>query len=271
MKKSSRVFLTVFAAGFSLLFWASPGHPYAGGPTGFVTDAGPFCTACHSIVEARYIPEKPLIRGFKSAEDEVFENKHYKAIKEGAGNYKPMSPEDRQKLLDQVQAMDANSSVSISAPTSVKPGEKIQVTVKVKGGSGPVVGVMLVDAPFRYQSRPISANGWWIVDAPKVIGPDGKEQTTWTDMRYAGLPKNVNFVLVFGVDADVASKKFSEAQVTYTVRAPADRGEYDLVAAFIHGTEINETKTAEFKLPPGGGAAPSGRLRFSDIVRVKVQ
>jgi len=88
---------------------------------------------------------------------------------------KPLEPAKRKELLEQAKKLDQNSSVQLeaSAPT-VAPGGNLAVTVTTKGGIGPVVGIMLLDEPLRFQARPIQGTGWFIVSAPEVIGPDGK-------------------------------------------------------------------------------------------------
>jgi hypothetical protein len=144
------------------------------------------------------------------AASQVKEVKHYKAIEEGPGPYAQMSPADRQKLLADVKLMDELASVSLSAPSSLKPGQEAQVTVNVKGGEG-VVGVFLVDTDLRFQARPLQGDGWMLVGAPKVWGGDGKEQTKWVDSRAPGLRKNLNSAVIFDQKSDIAAKKARRA------------------------------------------------------------
>ena len=130
---------------------------------------------------------------------------------------------------------------------------------------------MLVDEPLRYQARPIQGAGWYIVEAPEVTGPNGP-QTTWLDRRHNQQATNLNFALVYEVLADPERDAYPMAKVTYKLRAPQDPGEYSITAAFLYGTaEGDEMKTGEYVNPPGGLVAPSGRVRFSDVAKVRVQ
>lgn len=244
---------------------------YPGGPLVAVTDTGPFCASCHSSAD------REQLRGLPAAfiENQFFETKHYKAILEGRGPYKDMSPRDRERLLEDVKLTDANARVTLTAPGTVSRGQTVQVTVTTRGGAGPVVGVMLVDTNHRLQSRPVTADGWMIVGAPVVIGPDGQEQTKWVNSRIPELKKNLNFVLVFGIKSDLANKVFPETKVTYTLRAPSEPGRYTMAAAFIHGTEkaspLGVVQAAAGPMPRGGSNGPSSRIRFSVVRTITVQ
>ncbi|HYY16678.1 MAG TPA: hypothetical protein VE965_08565, partial [Gammaproteobacteria bacterium] len=231
-----------------------------------VTDMVPACASCHSMIKADYTPEWPADR----ATGELPENKHYKAIESADKGYK-LIPEDKRKaLLEVVKWVDENSSLTLKAPTSAKPGQPIEVTVETKGGIGPVVGIFLVDLPLRFQARPIAADGWYVAGKPVVIGPDGKEQTWWLDKR-GNEKKNLSFILV-QAKADVEKKVVPTAKVTWTLRAPIDPGTYTITAAFLYGTEEpDEYKTGKLEPAPGGAQAPSGRTRFSDPVTVTVK
>ena len=87
-------------------------------------------------------------------------------------------------------------------------GGSLTVTVTTKGGIGPVVGVMLLDEPLRFQARPIQGTGWFIANAPEVIGPDGKPQSTWLDRRVNKQQTNLNFILVYDMPADPAKDMY---------------------------------------------------------------
>src|SRR5690606_31557481 len=126
-----------------------------------------------------YTPEQPA----DYSTGELPANKHYKALETGDRAYKLMPEDKRKALLEQVKWVDDNSSITLNAPTSAKPGQVIQVTVETQGGIGPVVGVYLLDLPLRFQARPLASDGWFIVGKPTVIGPDGKEQSWWLDKR----------------------------------------------------------------------------------------
>ena len=243
---------------------------YNGGPLRNVTDLSPTCAGCHSSMQKEQLRVEP--EAF--AESQYVENKHYKQIEAGEGPYKDVPPADRQTLLQDVKTHDANASVTLSAPPSAKPGQEIQVTATLKGGSG-VVGVMLLDTDLRFQSRPISGDGWLIVGAPKVLGPDGKEQTRWADSRGPGLKKNLNFVLVFDMKSDIAAKKFPEGKVTWTVRAPQEPGNYTMAVAFIYGSEkaspVGSVERAGTVFPRGGPGGPSSHIRFSRVHQITVR
>ena len=236
---------------------------YPGGPQIHVTDLVPACAGCHSSVGTDQLATLPP----DMASRQTVEAKHYAQISSGAGSYRDLSEADRQALLAAVKAVDAASKVTIDAPAAVRRGETITVTVRARGGSGPVVGLALVDNGQRFQARPITADGWAVLGAPKVIGPDGKEQTTWVDKRMAGLKKNLTFVLVYGVQGSAERKVFPESQAVWTLRAPMEPGRYTIGAAFLHGTEKATEKGAVPQVggsvaPRGGGGGASGRIHL---------
>jgi hypothetical protein len=255
----------------AVLLWAGLGQAYIGGPLRNVTDLTPTCAGCHSSVGKEQLRVEP--EAF--AATLLVENRHYKAIEEGSGPYKEMSPADRQKLLADVKLMDQNASATVSAPSTLKPGQEAQISATVHGGHG-VVGVWLMESDLRWQGRSISGDGWFIVGAPKVVGTDGKEQTKWVDSRGPGLKKNLSAVLIFDQQSDLAAKKFPEGRVTWTVRAPQAPGTYTVVVAFQYGTEKassvgSVTTAAGAILPRGGPGGPSGHILFSKPVTVTVR
>lgn len=254
-----------------MLAFSGSGQAYNGGPLRNVTDLTPHCAGCHSSVSKEDLRVEP--EAF--AANQLVDTKHYKAIEEGSGGYKDMSQADRQKLLADVKLMDQNASVSVAAPSTAKPGQEIQITATVRGGHG-VVGVWLMESDLRFQGRPIQSDGWWIVGAPKVWGADGKEQTKWVDSRGQGLKKNLNAVLIFDQQADLANKKFPEGKVTWTVQAPHAPGTYNVAVAFQYGTEKASsvgkvTTPAGAILPRGGPGGPSGHIMFSKVATVTVR
>jgi len=255
-----------------LLLTAAPyAAAYPGGPVRNVTDLAPTCASCHSSVSKEQLRNEPDA----FAASQVKENKHYKAIEDGAGPYQQMSPADRQKLLSDVKLMDELAAITISAPASLRPGQETQIAVAVKGGNGPV-GVFLVDTDLRFQARPIQGNGWVIVGAPKAWGSDGKEQTRWVDSRAPGLPKNLNSMVIFDQKTDLATKKPAEGKVMWTVKAPQEPGTYTVTAAFHYGTErASEVGTVTTPtgatFPRGGPAGPSGHIMFAKPVTVTVR
>jgi hypothetical protein len=239
---------------------------FSGGPQIQVSDMVPACATCHSMIKAEYTPERPA----DYSTGELPENKHYKALETGDRGYKLMPEDKRKALLEVVKWVDANSSVTLKAPTTAKPGQTIEVTVETQGGIGPSVGVFLLDLPLRFQARPIASDGWYIAGKPTVVGPDGKEQSWWLDKR-ANEKKNLGFVLV-QAKADVEKKVLPTTKITWNLRAPVDPGTYTITAAFSYGTEEpDELKSGKLEPAPGGSGGPSGRTRFSDTVTVTVR
>lgn len=259
------------AAGLAVLLWTGSAQAFNGGPLRNVTDLTPTCAGCHSSVGKEQLRLEP--EAF--AATQLVENRHYKAIEEGAGPYKDMSPADRQKLLADVKLMDQNASATVSVPATLKPGQEVQILATVHGGHG-AVGVWLMESDLRLQGRAITADGWVIVGAPRVVGSDGKEQTKWVDSRGPGLKKNLSAALIFDQQADLAAKKFPDGKVTWTVRAPQAPGTYTVAVAFQYGTEKASsvgvvTTAAGAVLPRGGGGGPSGHILFSKPVTVTVR
>jgi len=244
---------------------------YNGGPLLNVTDLASSCAGCHSSVQKEQLRNAPEAL----QNSQWVENKHYKQIEAGEGPYKDMSPADRGRLLADVKAMDAAASVVLVGPTSAKPGQEMTVTATVKGGGGPLVGVFLVDTDLRLQTRPVSADGWVIVGAPRITGPDGQVQTRWTDGRAEGLRKNLNSALIFNHKSDLEKKIFPESKVTWTLHAPHEPGIYNLYVAFHYGSEkaslLGSIERAGTVFPRGGPSGPSGHILFSKPVTVTVR
>jgi hypothetical protein len=239
---------------------------FSGGPRLSTSELNASCAICHAMPKVEYAPE----RGAAAATAQLIENKHYKDLEAGSGEYSLIPADKRKALLEQVKWVDQNSSISLNAPVSTKPGQMVEVTVEAKGGIGPYVGVFLGDVPLRYLARSIAFDGWYFVDAPKVIGPDGKEQTWWLEQR-KNQKKNVSFLLV-QAKADVEKKTLPTTKITWTLRAPVDPGTYTMTAGFLYGTEEpDEFKTGKLELAPGGYQGKSGRVLFSEPVTVTVQ
>jgi hypothetical protein len=268
MKRLLRTFTLVTVV---LSFAAHDASAYSGGPLRNVTDLSPTCASCHSSFNKEQLRNEP--EAF--AASQVKETKHYKAIEEGIGPYQQMSPADRQKLLADVKLMDELSSVSVSAPATLRPGQEAQITVNVKGGQG-VVGVFLVDTDLRWQARPLQGDGWVVVGAPKAWGSDGKEQTKWIDSRASGLHKNLNSMVLFDQKSDLAAKKAADGKVVWTVKAPQEPGTYTVTVAFHFGTEkwspvgTVTTPTGQV-MPRGGPGGASSRVMFAKPVSVSVK
>jgi hypothetical protein len=250
----------------SLIELAGSAGAYPGGPQIQVTDIMPVCAGCHLTTKVAHTPEHRA----HYSRAELPANEHYKALELPDKAYRLIPKDKRKALLEVVKWVDDNSSVTLKAPTTAKPGSTIQVAVETKGGIGPVVGVALVDLPLRFQARPIASDGWYVVDQPTVIGPDGKEQRWWLDKR-ANEKKNLSFILV-QAKVDVEKKVLPTARITWNLRAPIDPAPYTITAAFLYGTEeVDEYKSGKLEPPPGGSSGPSGRTAFSDPVTVTVQ
>lgn len=245
---------------------------YPGGTPRFVTNAQPFCAACHSSATAEQLRDMPA----DAAGGMVPDKHHYADITGGERAYSKLSAEDREKLLASVKAMDANSRVEVSVSAAkVKPLAPLTVTVKTRGGAGPVVGVMLTDNDLRYESSPIQTEGFMITAPPAVTGPDGKPQTKFLDGRFAGLSKNINYVNITDVKSDPDANSYAECSVVYSLRAPSEPGEYTVTAAFLYGTEkasaIGRVEAPGGRvMPVGGQGAGSGRIQFAKVVKVTV-
>lgn len=259
----------LIAAAFTALPALAQG--YSGGPLRNVTDLTPTCASCHSSFNREQLRELPDA----VAASLIPDTRHYKAIEDGTGPYQSMSLADRQRLLADVKIMDQNASVTISVPQALKPGQQGQVTANVRGGHG-VVGVFLVDTDLRFQARPIQADGWLIVGAPRIWGNDGKEQTRWVDGRAPGLKKNLNSAIIFDQVSNIEARKLAEGKVVWTLRAPQDPGTYSVTVAFHFGTERASpvgtvTTPTGVVLPRGGPAGPSSRIMFAKPVIVTVR
>ncbi|HEV8310821.1 MAG TPA: hypothetical protein VGW35_24440 [Methylomirabilota bacterium] len=255
----------------TVLAAATVTEAYNGGPVLLITDLASSCAGCHASMQKEQLRNAP--EALQNAQ--WVENKHYKQIEAGDGPYKDMTPGDRARLLTDVKAVDAAAAAALTGPASARPGQEITVTATVRGGAGPVVGVFLVDTDVRFQTRPVSADGWFIVGAPKVTGPDGQPQTRWTDGRAEGLRKNLNSALVFNHKSDLEKKAFPESKVVWTLRAPQEPGTYTLYVAFHYGTEkaspVGTVERTGTVLPRGGPGGPSGHILFSKPVSVTVR
>jgi hypothetical protein len=147
--------------------------------------------------------------------------------------------------------------------------------VEVTGGSGPVVGVGLVDRAHRWWARPAASVGWQVVAAPQIVGPDGKPQDTWLGKRAKDAGRNLSFVNVTGVKSDAVAGTWSTAKVRFQLRAPLEPGSYPLAAVFLYGTEKASplgtvTNAVGRKSPIGGFTGASGRVRFTALKQIAV-
>lgn len=245
----------------SILLIPCLSYAYPNGTLMYVTDMTPACASCHSAAKAEYMPELPP----DMAKNETPEFKHYGLVRMPSfpSPYLELTEEHKERVIKEAKEIDTNSSVTISAPVKVKKGEEIKVTVKARGGDGPVACLMLVDKPLRYQARLVQSDGWMITNEPVVNGQDGKLQTAWLDRRIKGLKRNLNFVIVMDQKYDLEKEIFPSGEVVYTLKAPSAPGSYSLTAAFLYGTE-NADKAGFFQ-------RPSGRILFSDEMKVQVE
>lgn len=271
MMPRSRMLL-VAAAVLAASFTPAPAFGYPGGTPIFVTDVAPFCAACHSSVSEEQLQGIPPQR----VQAELAPSKHLAKIQQaGEGSpYAELSDLQREQLIAGIRAIDANSNVAVLAPKQLSAGSVFEVTVEAKGGGGPVAGIALVDSDQRYQARPAAAAGWRVLDKPRVTGPDGKEQTDFTDRRNPELPPGISYVNVYGVATDTVAGSYSRVSVTYRLRAPSEPGRYPLAAAFLYGTEKGSphgaVETIRGPVPRGGLTANAGRIRFSDVLEIEV-
>ena len=244
---------------------------YPGGPLHDVTDAATYCAGCHASIGVEQLRDLPP----EQARQRTAAVAHIEAIKAGSGSYAKLSPEQRATLIADVEKVDANSKISVEVPASVKPGQKFTATVNAQGGSGPVFGIALLDIDLRDQAREIQGEGFFIDGPPRVIGPDGKPQEQWLSRRYDALARNLNFIVVFGVKADLAAGKFSTAGITYDLVAPSKPGKYTICAAFLYGTEKasapGRVETGGHVMPLGGFDGSSGRIAFSKVATIEVR
>lgn len=252
---------------------ASGASAYPGGTPSYVADIAPNCASCHSSLSADQFAGVPEAR----ANAELVANKHYAKIQtppEGSP-YAKLTPDQREALLAAIKKIDAATSVKLVAPTSAKAGEVIDVTVEVTGGSGPVLGVALVDTNQRWQASPATSLGWLVTAKPVVVGPDGQPQTKFTDGRNPTLPPGITYVNVDGITADPVAGKFSTVKVSWKLRAPAQPGKTPLAAVLLYGTEISSphgaVETPYGKQPLGSFTGSSGRVKFSDLLSVDVK
>ncbi|RMG94614.1 MAG: hypothetical protein D6708_03980, partial [Candidatus Dadabacteria bacterium] len=205
--------------------WAAGAWAYPNGTPHYVTDLVPACASCHSVRDAGTMPELPDRR----AQGELAANKHLGAIRAGAfPMYAELTPKQREALAAEVERIDREARVELRGPDAAAPGETVEVTVSYRGGNGPVVGVLLVDRPLRYQARPAQAVGWRIVGVSARTGSgEGAEQ--WFSHRVDGA-RNLNFVLL---PASPGTGEPPSGTVTFRLRAPAEEGTAPLTAVFL--------------------------------------
>lgn len=267
MRRSSAIACFVAVAGMGGAVAA-----YPGGTPDFQTNVTPFCAACHSSLDEAALDGVAGDRATK----EVAERKHLASIAAGAKNYAALSEADRTRLVELIRAVDAASTVDVEFPPQVAPGETFQVTVRLAGGAGPVVGTGLVDRPHRWYSKSAETAGWTVVGAPTVIGPKGQPQSGWLDRRPERQGRDITFVNVTDWKSDAAAGKWAKGKVIWTLRAPDEAGDYPLVAFYLYGTETAAALSTKSDpmygdQPLGGYTGKSGRVKFTDehVITVK--
>lgn len=235
---------------------AGTAHAYPNGTPYYVTDLVPACASCHAILDAAVMPEALP----EAVAAELAKNKHLGAIGAGAFPlYSELSPAQKASLAVEVEALDREASVELSAPASAKAGAEVEVIVRYAGGNGPVVGVMLVDRAHRNQARPVQSGGWKILGV-RAQTSDGKDASEWFARRGEPKTSDLNFVLLPA--ARSPGGPAPAGTVTFRLRAPADPGSHPLTAVFLYGTE-NTDRAGFFQ-------RPSGRTNFSKTAAVAV-
>ncbi len=244
---------------------------YPGGTPDFQTDVIPYCAACHSSTD-----EASLQGSGERAGKEVADRKHLAPILAGEKAYGKLSEADRQTLVTHIRAVDANSTIKLEFPPQVARAETFQVTVRLTGGAGPVVGVALVDRPHRWFARAATIVGWEVIGAPTIIGPDGSPQSEWLEKRPERLGRNLTFVNITGVESDAVAGTWSKSKVIFTLKAPDKAGDFPLVGAYFYGTEKAtplgyESHPIYGKLIRGTYTGKSGRVRFTPAHVISVR
>jgi cytochrome c553 len=244
---------------------------YPGGTPDFQTDMVPACAACHSSTSA-----DDLAGAGPRAEKELAENKHVALVLAGEKGYADLSEADRVQLAEHIRAVDANSAIELEHPAQVAPGETFQITVRLTGGAGPVVGLALVDAAHRWFAKSVTSTGLAVLGAPTIIGPDGKPQDAWLGKRPEKFGKGLTFVNILGVESDAAGNKWSKSKVIFNLKAPDKPGDYPIVGAYFYGTE--KASALGFvehpvygKLVRGTYAGKSGRIKFTKTNLISVK
>jgi hypothetical protein len=258
--------------GFSALLLTPGGAAaYPGGTPDFQTDMLPACAACHSSLS-----EQVLSGSEARAKKELAENKHIALILAGEKGYGELSQADRELLAQHIRAVDDNTHIELEHPPHVAPGETFQVTLRVSGGAGPVVGVALVDRAHRWYARAATVVGWTIAGPPTVIGPNGRPQSEWLERRPDRFGREISFVNITGVESDAAAGSWAKSKLIFTLKAPDRPGDYPLVGALFYGTE--KASPLGFTSHPiygeqvrGGYAGSSGRLKFTDPKLITVK
>ncbi len=247
---------------------AALADPY--GPPHAVTDMAPFCASCHASTSLDQMRELPA----DVAARETIDSKHLNRIRTDP-SYKDLNAQDRELLIAAVKWIDQYASVKILSPTQARRNSRIDVTVVTKGGMGPVVGVSLVDSTLRFQARPVTSSGFKVVGPALAIGPNGKPQAQWAEQRYRGSDMGLATVLIEGVKGDALAGHVDETRTTWVLRVPPEPGAYTIAAVFFYGTEKGQPMGTVMHNglagPRGGSSGASGRIMFSEPVKISIK
>ncbi|TSA04634.1 MAG: hypothetical protein D4R81_01460 [Nitrospiraceae bacterium] len=247
---------------------AALADPY--GPPHAITDMAPFCASCHASTSLDQMRELPA----DVAARETIDSKHLNRIRTDP-SYKDLNAQDRELLIAAVKWIDQYASVNILSPTQARRNSRIDVTVITRGGAGPVVGVSLVDSPLRFQARPVTSSGFKVVGPALATGPNGKPQARWIEQRYKGSDMGLATVMIEGVKGDALAGRVDETRTTWVLRVPPEPGTYTIVAAFFYGTEkgqpMGTVMSNGLAGPRGGSSGGSGRIMFSEPVKINVK
>ncbi len=251
---------------------AGGARAYPGGTPAYQTDVAPFCAGCHASRQESQLAGLPAARVAK----ELPEAKHLALIRAGEGGYEALSEAERRRLAELVAAVDRAATVSLEAPSEVAAGAVFEVTVRTRGGAGPVVGVALVDGGHRYLARPAASAGWQVEGEPEPRVEGGEVQREWLHRRPEALGRNLSFVNITGVEGDAETGRYTATRTVFRLRAPSRPGSYPLAAVFFYGTE-KATPLGYVEDPirgrqvRGGFLGHSGRILFTDVTRIEVR
>ena len=247
---------------------AALADPY--GPPHAITDMAPFCASCHASTSLDQMRELPA----DVAARETIDSKHLNRIRTDP-SYKDLNAQDRELLIAAVKWIDQYASVKILSPTQARRNSRIDVTVITRGGAGPVVGVSLVDSTLRFQARPLTSSGFKVIGPALVYGPNGKPQGQWAEQRYRSSDMGLATVMIEGVKGDALAGRVDETRTTWVLRVPPEPGTYTIVAAFFYGTEkgqpMGTVMSNGLAGPRGGSSGGSGRIMFSEPVKINVK
>ena len=111
---------------------------------------------------------------------------------------------------------------------------------------------------------------------PQITGSDGQPANSWLEKRPEAAGRQLTFVNIPGISSNPAIEEWANAQVVYTLRAPASAGSLPLAAVFLYGTEKSTvlghtTNAVGWKEVRGGTGGGSGRVLFTPVQQIEVQ